>query len=190
MSALHNWIIDAERYRILLSRHLSPSYFNLCHPSLSPSTHSSLQTQNAITGFISIFRLLFLICEHSVISFLKKALYHTLYHTFFSFYSAQALFIKLWLDQILHSMTLRKGKNEKTAYSSAVTAHSGYSITVCWWGSLCERFPIKKNGDHFERNHWVGTLLVWGWYCSQDCMEAALTLSWWPSISNCNFKWS
>lgn len=144
MSALHNWIIDAERYRILLSRHLSPSYFNLCHPSLSPSTHSSLQTQNAITGFISIFRLLFLICEHSVISFLKKALYHTLYHTFFSFYSAQALCIKLWLDQILHSMTLRKGKNEKTAYSSAVTAHSGYSITVCWWGSLCERFPIKK----------------------------------------------
>lgn len=144
MSALHNWIIDAERYRILLSRHLSPSYFNLCHPSLSPSTHSSLQTQNAITGFISIFRLLFLICEHSVISFLKKALYHTLYHTFFSFYSAQALCIKLWLDQILHSMTLRKGKNEKTAYSSAVTAHSGYSITVCWWGSLCESFPIKK----------------------------------------------
>lgn len=36
MSALHNWIIDAERYRILLSRHLSPSYFNLCHPHFLP----------------------------------------------------------------------------------------------------------------------------------------------------------
>lgn len=69
MSAQHNWIIDAERYRILLSLHRSLSHFNLFHPHTLFLTHSSLQTQMSLLdlvqflGFFPCFVSILVVCK-------------------------------------------------------------------------------------------------------------------------------
>lgn len=79
MSALHNWIIDAERYRILLSLHLSPSHFNVFHLGTLSLTHSSLQTQLPFLDLFPFFG--FFLWFVSILVFLKVYITYNTTHS-------------------------------------------------------------------------------------------------------------
>ncbi len=175
MSALHNWIIDAERYRI--------SFFLLFSITLSLSLTHILAFKLKCCHWIYFHfpGFFFVICKHSdtpLSSPLFRFLYHTPSDSSCILYNAQYSLIKCCTQRLRE----KAGMKKKPACSSAVTAHSGgYCITVCCWGNLCEHFPIKKRWLALWRDHWVGTVLADrpNKYHNQDGTDAALMLSWW-----------
>lgn len=133
MSALHNWIIDAERYKILLSLHLSPSHFDLLHPhSLWLILAFKLKWCKWLY-FSSFCFFLWYECILVIVFFLK-------------FYiKCQTTYILTYINLTLNLIWVWSGialsyLRRKTAHTAGMANSGRYSIIVFWKGNLRESF--------------------------------------------------